>query len=143
MGKRHKAREIVLQGLYQYEIGKKDLQDILLFDWINKKRVPLEILLFAEELLRGTIQNLTIIDKLIKKNLDNWDFNKISAIDRNILRFSTFSIIFQLEIPFIVTINEAIDIARKFGGEQSFRFVNGVLDGILKEINLKKHSINN
>ena len=139
MSKRHKAREIALQGIYQYDIGDSDLADILKFDWVNKKNIPVEILLFAEELITGTLKQITLIDEVIKENLAHWEFDKISPIDRNILRFSVFSFIYQKEIPFIVVINEAIDIARKFGGVNSYRFINGVLDGIWKKIDSGKY----
>lgn len=134
MGKRHKARVLALQGLYQYEIGGLSKDEILKFEWIDKNKFPIEILLFAEKLISGTINNLNSIDKLIIENLTNWEFNKISPIERNILRFSVYSLIYLTEIPFIVTINEAINIARKFGNSNTYRLVNGVLDGIKNQI---------
>ncbi|GMT48960.1 MAG: N utilization substance protein B [bacterium] len=134
MGKRQKSREIAFQGIYQYDVGGLDLAQILKFNWINnKKRIPLDILLFAETLISGTIYNITEIDKSIRDHLENWDFSKISPVDRSILRFSIYSLLFQEEIPFVVTINEAINISRKFGGDKSFQFVNGILDGFQKK----------
>ncbi len=134
MGKRHKARILALQALYQYDIGEQKLDKIICFDWINKSKISLDILLFAEELISGTIKHLSTIDQLIQENLVNWKYEKIPPIDRNILRFSVYALIFHKEIPFIVTINEAIGLAQKFGGKHSYRFVNGVLDGITKTL---------
>ncbi len=134
MGKRQKSREIAFQGIYQYDVGGLELSQILKFNWINnKKRIPIEILVFAETLISGTIQHINEIDKSIRDHLKNWDFSKISPVDRSILRFSIYSLLFQDDIPLVVTINEAINVSRKFGGEKSFQFVNGILDGILKK----------
>lgn len=133
LSKRHKARELALQGMYQYDLGEKKLNEIIQFDWVNKKRIPSDALLYAEHLISETIKHQLLIDQLISENLEHWDLDKIFSIDRNILRFSVYSLLFQNEIPYVVIINEAIVIARKFGGNNSFRFVNGVLDGIQKK----------
>lgn len=137
LSKRHKARELTLQGLYQCDVGEMELEEILQFQWVsNKKRIPLDIFLFAEKLIVGTLSHLLIIDQWIAQNLENWTIDQISPIDRSILRFSVYSFLFEDEIPPVVIINEAVGIARKFGGDNSFRFINGVLDGIQKKTNL-------
>ncbi len=133
MSFRRKSREIVLQALYQFEIANSNMSDILSFDWLEKKQNE-RILIFASELLSGTFKNIEKIDETIKSNLKNWDYDKISPIDKSILRFSVFSLLFQQEIPPTIVINEGIDIGKKFGHNNSFKIINGVLDGIKKEL---------
>ena len=129
MSKRRKGREIVLQAIYQYELGNNNLEDIIQFKWIHKK-IPEDISLFAKEIIIGTINNIDFVDNVINEKLENWNLNNIAIIDKCILRFSIYSLIFQKDIPKNVIINEAIDIARKFGNEKSYQFINGILDAI-------------
>ena len=122
----------MLQALYQIDIGNKTVEEVLTFDWLDKKVDP-EVLDFARSLIEGTVEKTGIIDRKIVSQLEHWDLNRLSYIDRAILRFSTFSLFFQEDIPDTVVINEAIDLAKMFGTDDSYRFVNGVLDGIRKE----------
>ncbi len=139
MGKRYKSRILALQGLYQFDIANTSLDEIIQFKWVHKKKNPIDILVFAEELITGTVKHINEIDSIISSHLYNWKINKISPIERNILRFSIFSFLYKKEIPTIVTINEAINIAKKFGSENSSRFINGILDNIQKQdINSEK-----
>lgn len=132
MGSRRNARIIALQALYQIDIGGNAVEEVVCFDWLDKtyERSTLE---FAGDLVRGTCQHLTSIDEIIVTHLEHWDLNRLSYVDRAILRFSTFSLLYRDDIPDTVVINEAIDIAKQFGTDDSYRFVNGVLDGIRKE----------
>lgn len=137
MGSRRGARVIVLQALYQLDIYDKPLNELIKFDWIEKE-LDGDTLDFAKKLVEGTVKNGAFIDGIIKKQLENWDLKRLSYIDRAILRFSTYSLYFQDDIPDRVIINEAIDLAKLYGTDDSFRFVNGVLDGIRKEKDKKK-----
>lgn len=141
MGKRNKSRVIAFQALYQYDQSESKITDLLNFDWVNnKEKLPLEILLFSEKIISGTIENLNKIDNIIKDSMKNWVFEKISPVDRSILRISVYSLLFQTDIPYIITINEGVDLAQKYGSEKSYQFINGMLDGIqnkLSEIETK------
>ncbi|MGQ9615672.1 MAG: transcription antitermination factor NusB [Spirochaetota bacterium] len=132
MGSRRNARILAMQGLYQYDLCSRSLNEVLSFNWCEKKYDE-ETLRFARTLLEGTINNLKLIDESIRKQLEHWDLSRLSFVDRAILRFSTFSLFFQDDVPDTVIINEAVDIAKIYGSDDSYRFVNGVLDGIRKE----------
>ena len=111
-----------------------DIGDVLRLDWIDKKYDE-QTLAFARELIEGSVKYARTIDDSIKKQLEHWDLERLSYVDRAILRFSTFSLFFQDDVPDTVIINEAVDLAKQFGTDDSYRFVNGVLDGIRKEKN--------
>ncbi len=89
---------------------------------------------FADELARGVLQNRETCDNLIKKYLKNWDFDRITLLDRNILRLAVYEMLFRKDIPPVVSINEAVDIAKKYSTEESGKFVNGILDKIKNDI---------
>lgn len=137
MGSRRSARILALQALYQIDIGNKKIGDVLALDWLDKE-YDKDTLAFARKLIRGYVKNKGLIDNTIRKQLEHWDLERLSYIDRAILRFSTFSLFFQDDVPDTVIINEAVDLAKLFGTDDSYRFVNGVLDGIRKENTLKK-----
>jgi len=132
LGSRRSARIIALQALYQIDIGNRPVHDVLIFDWLDRQYEEAS-LSFAVKLVKGTMENLDLIDNKIKNQLEHWDLERLSYIDRSILRFSTFSLYFQDDVPDTVVINEAVELAKIFGTDDSYRFVNGVLDGIRKE----------
>jgi len=115
-------------------MGSNDIGNVLRLDWIDKKHGE-QTLAFARELIEGSVKHARTIDDSIKKQLEHWDLERLSYVDRAILRFSTFSLFFQDDVPDTVIINEAVDLAKQFGTDDSYRFVNGVLDGIRKEKN--------
>jgi len=88
---------------------------------------------YAQELVRGTIDNQQRIDDLIRSQADNWRLERMPAVDRNILRLAVYEMLHERETPKLVVLDEAIELAKKFGSEQSGRFVNGLLDGLLKQ----------
>ncbi len=146
MGERRKSREIALQMLYSFDLGqqsgktiKKDFQK-LLESHPDKKEFAEhpEITAFALELVEGTIAELAKIDKAIKNRLKNWDFERLANVDKNILRVASYELLFREDIPAPVTINEAIEIAKSFSGEEAGKFINGILDNIKKDIKIKK-----
>ncbi|MBM4140284.1 MAG: transcription antitermination factor NusB [Nitrospira sp.] len=132
--KRRKAREYALQLLFQldFKVEKLENRDLEAF-WSDKKENT-EVKKFAEELMRGTVNKLNEIDSMIGKAAENWVVQRMSAVDRNILRFAAYEILYRKDIPSAVTINEAIEIAKKFSSGESAPFINGVLDRIAKEV---------
>lgn len=132
--KRRKAREYALQILFQldFKVEKLENRDLEAF-WSDKKENT-EVKKFAEELVRGTVNKLNEIDSMIGKAAENWVVQRMSAVDRNILRFAAYEILYRKDIPSAVTINEAIEIAKKFSSAESAPFINGVLDRLAKEV---------
>lgn len=132
MGSRRSARIIALQALYQYDLTGRPLEDLLRFDWLDRPHDG-DVLDYAGSLIAGYVDNRDFVDSIIKRQLEHWDLKRVSCVDRAILRFSTYSLYFQADVPASVVINEAIDLAKIFGTDDSYRFVNGVLDGIRKQ----------
>lgn len=132
MRKRTQARECTLQILYQADI-RKDPPDRLLLDFWRDNEVEPEVSDFASSLVLGTLKNLKKIDETISKYASNWKLSRMAVIDRNVLRLATFELLFCEDIPQKVSINEAVDLAKKFGDTESGKFVNGILDKINKE----------
>lgn len=116
MGHRRKAREYALQGLYMYDITKTGLDDILELAW-TEKEVPDDIRDFSRELIKGAIDNLTEIDNLIEKHSKNWKIERIDNVEKSILRISIYAMLHLKDVPVVVTINEAIELGKIFGGK--------------------------
>ena len=131
--KRRKAREYALQLLFQTDFtqGKLNSKDIKEF-WSEKKEAK-DVKDFTEDLVRGTLGRLNEIDTIIETVTENWLLKRMSAVDRNILRFAAYEILYRKDIPSAVTINEAIEIAKKFSSTEAAPFLNGVLDRLAKE----------
>jgi transcription antitermination factor NusB len=129
MRKRTQARELALQLMYQL-----DLRGDEILDEVNAALAPgagdPEMLDFARELVHGCREKQSEIDRQIEEVAKNWQLKRMAAIDRNILRLATYELLFRPDIPPLVTINEAIDIAKKFSTKNSGPFVNGILDNI-------------
>ncbi|MDD5422139.1 MAG: transcription antitermination factor NusB [Candidatus Omnitrophota bacterium] len=132
MRKRTKARECALKILYAIDITNEDPQKCVDNYWQNSDVMEPQVRTFTENLVRGVIKNREAIDALISEHTTNWELKRIAVIDRNVLRFATYELIYMEEIPPKVSINEAIDIAKKYGDTDSGKFVNGVLDNINK-----------
>ncbi len=128
---RSKSREIALSLLYQIEISKADPAEASK-SYLEQYPQKQEVIDFSRILLDGVLKNLSQIDSLIKKYVKNWDIDRMAVIDRNILRIACFELTFLDDIPPKVSINEAIELAKRFGDLDSPRFVNGVLDKIYK-----------
>lgn len=131
MRKRSRARELALMALYQRDITREATLETLKDFWENHK-ADAEVRDFATELVTGTVQNLERVDEVIARYADNWEIHRMATVDRNILRLATYELLFVEEIPPKVSINEAVDLAKKFGDVESSRFVNGILDRISK-----------
>jgi N utilization substance protein B len=131
--RRRRAREYALQILFQIdfkgrEVGRNDFEDF----WLDKDETE-DVKKFAEEIVKGTIQSLDEIDLQIEKVAENWVLKRMAAVDRNILRFAAYEILYRKDIPSAVTINEAIEISKKFSSSESAPFINGILDRLAKE----------
>ncbi len=136
MGARRKGRIIAFQTLYRYDLSGARLEELLDFSWMDEEklsRTRQETLAFSRLLIQGTLEKIDEIDACIRGQLENWDFSRLSRVDLAILRISTYCLLFQNEIPATVTIDEAVDISKDYGTADSYRFVNGVLDGIRKQ----------
>lgn len=128
---RREGRIVAFQALFAYDFSKKPIEDLLKFDWLDTKYSS-ESLDYAKFLLTGTIENIELIDSNIRSRLRNWDFERISIIDKSILRFSIYSLIFEKKLSKNIIINEAIEIVKLYGTQDSYKFVNGILDAIKK-----------
>lgn len=131
MRKRTKAREFAIQFLYQVDITKQDVDSSLVDFWQNiEEEVDQEVKDFASELVRGTTGNLSVLDSTLSQYATNWRLERMAVVDRNILRLGVFELLFRTDIPPKVSINEAVDLAKKYSGVEAGKFVNGVLDKI-------------
>lgn len=129
MGNRRKAREIALQILFHMEYNPGN--SVITFEWMCEVlEVPALVRPFAERLVCGVCEHRDYIDRLIGKSSRNWRLQRMSKVDRSILRMSVFEIVFVEEVPRKVSINEAVELAKRFGTEESGAFINGVLDNI-------------
>ena len=131
MGQRHKAREYALQGLYMFDVGKAALDEIKKFDWLDNPMED-EARDFTFTLIDGTVANIEKIDEIIKEYSRNWTPERLTVIDRSILRLAIFEMLFMKDIPAVVTIDESIELGKTFGGENSGQFINGILDSVKK-----------
>ncbi|HSK76159.1 MAG TPA: transcription antitermination factor NusB [Thermoanaerobaculia bacterium] len=160
-GKRRTAREMAVQMLFQSDLGGSPLPQIFnSFDlseylareepsdkkqerpetpadpraeFARKRRRVEEAFHYAQDLVRGTVEHQEKIDDMIRAQADNWRLERMPAVDRNILRLAIYEMLHERETPKLVVMDEAIELAKKFGSEQSGRFVNGLLDGLLKQ----------
>lgn len=132
---RRRGRILAFQALFAWDAGSLSPDDLLRFPWAERtsKEVHDEDLLFSQLLFLGTVEHINKIDTLITKNLENWDFNRLKLVDKAILRLSTYSLLFQQDTDPRIIINEAVTIARTYGTDDSFKFVNAVLDSIKRE----------
>lgn len=157
MGVRREARERAVQFLFQYDLNKPEkVEEALEHFWTSQRSAVLAaekqatwgekvelppptteetaIRLFAEPLIRGTLEHLAEIDEKIKEHAVNWELPRMAVVDRNILRLAIYEMLYRDDIPPVVSINEAVDIAKRFSTDESGRFVNGILDKVKGEL---------
>jgi len=158
MGKRREARERAVQFLFQHDLNPpEDLDRALDHFWESQRAAALAedkgaanwgqpiqlppptadeaaIRIFADPLIRGSVEHREEADTIIKKHTKNWELHRIAAVDRNILRLAIYEMLHRDDIPPIVSINEAVDIAKKFSTQDSGKFVNGILDKVKGEL---------
>ena len=134
MSSRHLSRTIVLQSLYEWDFGGRDKSKIseIVENNIKNFAPGLEDISFIKELISGILDNQDKIDRFIEKLAPEYPIGQITIVDRNILRIGIYEMKFSGDVPTKVAINEAIELAKKFGGESSGRFVNGVLGSIYR-----------
>ncbi|TAM41825.1 transcription antitermination factor NusB [bacterium] len=132
MRKRSKAREYVLQMLYQIDITGAGCEDVLKNFWESKEDedIPSELKDFSSGLLHGAFEHMREIDTKISKYAANWQLERMAFVDRNIMRLGCFELFFREDIPPKVAINEAVELAKKYSGSESGKFVNAILDKI-------------
>ena len=134
MSSRRIGRECAVQFLYQHLPSKgQNLEEAFALFW-PLREITEPTRAFGEELIRGTLANLSAIDEKVKAYADNWDFERIASVDLAILRLAVYEMLFRDDIPPVVSINEAIEIAKRFSSEESGRFVNGILDRVRKDL---------
>ncbi len=134
MGNRRKAREYCLQILFQMEFSKQKLKEVMDHFWAENPSSD-EVMAFTLELVEGTLRNVAEIDAELESSSTNWKLSRMAAVDKNILRQSAYELLYREDIPHSVTINESVEIAKKFGTDDSASFINGVLDKIAKHKN--------
>ncbi len=134
MSNRHLCRALALQSLYEWDFhgGEKEAVELLKRN-IEEFAPDLDEKDFAERIVAGIIENKDHIDELITKFAPDWPLPKITTVDRNVLRIGTFELTYTHEVPSKVAINEAIELAKTFGGESSGKFVNGVLGAVYRD----------
>jgi N utilization substance protein B len=144
MGKRREGREVALQLLFHWDLNVQQPvagTELEMF-WEFRPALP-GVRTFATNLLNGVVAHQPTIDEKISKYTANYELRRISAVDRNILRMAIYEMFFADDVPPIVAINEAIDIAKKFGTEESGKFVNGVLDRVKLDLNRPLRTVSN
>jgi N utilization substance protein B len=150
VGKRRLARELALQMLYQHDLGGASPEEIAASfameafqgdeEAAGAEAAPAasrlaeapEALAHALRLVAGTLAHLDEIDALIRMQAEHWRLERMPPVDRNVLRLAIHELLCEVEVPKLVVVDEAVDLAKKYGAEQSGRFVNGLLDGLLK-----------
>jgi N utilization substance protein B len=135
MASRRKGRILAFQALYAWEVNRVPAAEAANFSWLEQdKRERFDAEGFPRLLVLGAIENIDAIDSMIKAQLQNWDFSRLGRVDLAILRLSAYTLMFQRDMAPSIVIDEAIGLAKEFGGDDSFRFVNGVLDSIRKAL---------
>jgi len=141
MGKRRKARESTLQILFQIEFDSSSLEKIVNSYWENIAYSEEEIRSYSTWLIEGILSHKEEIDRIIQSVSEHWRVPRMAIIDRNILRIAVFELLYEEKVAPAIVINEAIEIAKKYSGEQAGTFVNGILDAIQKQLPKIKSSL--
>jgi len=136
MASRRKGRILAFQALYCWESAGIPAEELMAFSWLGDKQEALDegIACFSRLLIAGTIENIGPIDGMIKRHLENWDFSRLNRVDLAILRMSVYALMYSGELSPSIVIDEAIGISKEFGTDDSFRFINGVLDSIRRTL---------
>lgn len=135
-GPKRKSREMALQMLFQRDLSGNEPRMIAAnFEELQKSSLGIQV--FAVRMFEGTLQHLEEIDGMISKQAENWRIERMAVVDRNIIRMAVWEFLHEPDTPKLVVIDEALEIAKKYGTEKSAPFINGVLDGILRRYNLR------
>jgi len=135
MGSRRKARECALQMLFAADVAEMSADEVVRSYWAELGESDLDETAreFATRLAAQTLSNLELLDERIRSRAEHWRISRMAVVDRNILRLAVHELLWRPDVPPKVAINEAIELAKKFGTAESSRFINGLLDRILKE----------
>lgn len=133
MGNRRKGREAALQLLFLNDLSGV-YNDRVVANFWEENPTDSETREFAMRLLTGALENVSVIDETVSRLSAHWKLNRMAAVDRNVLRLAVYELCHCPDIPTKVSLNEAIEIAKKFGSEESGAFVNGILDQVAKTI---------
>lgn len=133
MGGRHEARQWAVQFLFQRDFNRGDLNEALEVFWTEAKAGK-RFRQFAEDLIRGVEANRKSLDEMIQRYAEHWDIKRMGAVDRNVMRVALYEMIHCPDIPPVVSINEAVELAKDLSGLESGKFVNGILDRARKDI---------
>ena len=136
-GKRRKSREMALQMLFQSDIGKQNEDHVRKTFWAERSTVDQESREFADDLFRVALDRSKEIDDLIQKHTEHWRMDRMPAVDRNLLRLGVAEFLGFPKTPRAIVINEALDIAHRYSSPESVQFINGVLDSVGKELEIK------
>jgi N utilization substance protein B len=134
---RHRAREAALQMLYQWEVGRASVHEAIVTYWPahdDGEKVPEGQREFANGLVRGTIARVEEIDRLLSSHAQNWRVARMAVLDRLVLRLATYELLAEPDTPAKVVINEALELALAYSGDEAVVFVNGVLDAVRKDL---------
>ena len=134
MGTRRKSRELVLQMLFQADMGKQSPSTVRETFWRERSNVGEDVRGFADDLFRAATDRTSEIDTLIERHAEHWRMDRMATVDRNILRCAVAELLGFRSTPRAVVINEALEIARKFSSPESVQFINGVLDSVGKDL---------
>jgi N utilization substance protein B len=132
MGKRRKAREIILKTLFQMDVGKNGMDESLLYA-LGRVQNP-RIIDYAGNVVRKTCENLQRIDRIISEKSRNWNLTRIAHVDKNILRMAICEILYLDDVPPSVSINEAVELSKIYSTEDSGKFINGILGTLAEEL---------
>jgi N utilization substance protein B len=138
MGTRRKSRELVLQMLFQADMGKQTPEDVRRVFWKERDSVGSDVQGFAEDLFRVATDRTSEIDELIERHAEHWRMERMAAVDRNVMRAAVAELLAFPKTPRAVIINEALEIARKFSAPESVQFINGVLDSVGRDLEKAK-----
>ena len=139
MGQRRRGREFALQMLFQIDLIGSSPDEVFTYFWDDQERFD-EQRNFAEDLVRGVHEHRDDLDRRIVGSARNWKLERMSTVDRNVLRLAVYELVHQPYTPAAVIIDEAIEVAKKFGSEQSGSFVNGLLDNMRRELRPKERT---
>ena len=131
---RRKSRELAMQMLFQADMGKQTPEEVRATFWRSTGEVEPEVRGFAEDLFRVAVAHADRIDELISAHSQHWRLDRMSAVDRNLLRMAVGEMIGFKETPFPIVINEALEIGRRFAAPESINFLNGVLDAVARAL---------
>ncbi len=133
-GTRHKSRELALYTLYACEVGSTNQWYTMLDQIADSQQRSSEVKKYARELVQKVLQQTDTIDEVLTSKAQNWELKRMATIDRNVLRIAVAELRFFPQVPFKVVIDEAVEIAKTFGSEDSGKFVNGILDSVHKQL---------